>query len=56
MTCRHHNHSRTPLLTAASTNIANFASLNNVEKFTAIMNSKEPVIIKVLGNFINKLM
>ena len=54
--CPHHISKQTPLLKSASKNIMNFSALNNIDKFCSILKSKDPDMIKALGNFLNKVL
>ena len=56
ITCTSYDHARSTLFQTATKTISNLASLNNSEKFTAIVSCKEPEVIKSLGKFLNSVM
>lgn len=52
--CSSHEHQRSILFDTTRKFISNFDALSRDEKFKAILQSREPDILRALGNFLNK--
>lgn len=55
ITCQSHNSQRSNLFQAVVSILPNFNNLNQKDKFVTIMRSRDPIILKALGNFLNQV-